>query len=92
MEAFTSARGEVSLIRDTRLRRYLTDIAHVDIYWYIGSRLHAAPLPLPALKEPLKGESIVQWRYHFNTGKINLLSVYLTVFFSYIYMRIKSLM
>ncbi|KAJ5111598.1 hypothetical protein N7532_002133 [Penicillium argentinense] len=49
------------------LHRYLTDVAHVDIYWFIGSRLHLAPSKLPALKAPLKGASMVPWRYHFNT-------------------------
>lgn len=50
------------------LHRYLTDVAHVDIYWYIGSRLDIAPAELPRLSAPLKGSSIVPWRYHFNTG------------------------
>lgn len=50
------------------LHRYLADVAHVDIYWYIGSRLHLAPSTLPKLEVPLKGSSIVPWRYHFNTG------------------------
>ncbi|KAL2010206.1 hypothetical protein VTN00DRAFT_6013 [Thermoascus crustaceus] len=49
------------------LHRYLTDVAHVDIYWYIGSRLHVAPAELPRLSAPLKGSSVVPWRYHFNT-------------------------
>ncbi|OCL14202.1 glycoside hydrolase family 89 protein [Glonium stellatum] len=49
------------------LHRYLTDIAHVDIYWFIGSRLHLAPSYLPRPKSPVLGSSIVPWRYHFNT-------------------------
>lgn len=53
-----------------RVRRYLTDVANVDIYWYVGSRLNTAPNPLPRLKEPIRGSSIVPWRYHFNTGKL----------------------
>lgn len=51
------------------LHRYLTDFAHVDIYWFIGSRLHLAPSDLPLLQVPLNGASTVPWRYHFNTGK-----------------------
>ncbi|ETN41888.1 uncharacterized protein HMPREF1541_03827 [Cyphellophora europaea CBS 101466] len=49
------------------LRRYLTEKANVDIYWYIGSRLQLAPTVLPNLSEPLTGSSVVPWRYHFNT-------------------------
>jgi alpha-N-acetylglucosaminidase len=51
-----------------RLHRYLADIAHVDIYWFIGSRLDLLTGPLPTLCEPLTGSSIVPYRYHFNTG------------------------
>ena len=51
-----------------RLHRYLSEVAHVDIYWFIGSRLHLAPAELPRLSAPLKGSSVVPWRYHFNTG------------------------
>ncbi|KAL3421437.1 hypothetical protein PVAG01_07882 [Phlyctema vagabunda] len=65
--------------RANRLRRYLSDVAHVDIYWYIGSRLHIAPLPLPALQRPIHGYSIVKWRYHFNTVTFS----YTTAFWSW---------
>ena len=51
------------------LHRYLTDVVHVDIYWYIGSQMHLAPVILPQPNSPLKGSSIVPWKYHFNTGK-----------------------
>ncbi|KAJ5887028.1 uncharacterized protein N7473_009702 [Penicillium subrubescens] len=51
-----------------RLHRYLADVAHVDIYWFIGSRLDQAPSKLPHLTKPLHGSSTVPWRYHFNTG------------------------
>ncbi|QKX57787.1 uncharacterized protein TRUGW13939_04907 [Talaromyces rugulosus] len=51
----------------TGLRRYLTEIAHVDIYWFVGSLLDKAPNPLPKLDTPLRGSSIVPWRYHLNT-------------------------
>lgn len=51
-----------------RLHLYLTDVAHVDIYWFIGSRLNQAPSKLPGLSRPLQGSSTVPWRYHFNTG------------------------
>ncbi|KAI9743082.1 MAG: hypothetical protein M1818_003377 [Claussenomyces sp. TS43310] len=49
------------------LHHYLTDVAHVDIYWYIGSRLLLTPPILPSLSEPLVGNSVVPFRYHFNT-------------------------
>ncbi|PYH97884.1 putative alpha-N-acetylglucosaminidase [Aspergillus ellipticus CBS 707.79] len=49
------------------LHRYLSDIVHVDIYWYIGSRLHLAPAVLPNISAPLTGSSLVPYRYHFNT-------------------------
>ncbi|KAJ5981184.1 hypothetical protein N7499_001803 [Penicillium canescens] len=49
------------------LHRYLTAVAHVDIYWYIGSRLDLAPAKLPQLASPISGSSTVPWRYHFNT-------------------------
>ncbi|KAF5868365.1 putative alpha-n- protein [Botrytis fragariae] len=49
------------------LRKYFTDILHVDIWWYIGSQLHLAPESFPTLNSTLKGSSIVPWRYHFNT-------------------------
>lgn len=52
-----------------RLHRYLTDTLHVDIFWYIGSRLDQGPSSLPPLDAPVSGASIVPWRYHFNTGK-----------------------
>ena len=51
------------------LHRYLTDAAHVDIFWYIGSQLDAGPSILPTLSVPMNGSSIVPWRYHFNTGE-----------------------
>ncbi|KAF7591021.1 hypothetical protein BBP40_002039 [Aspergillus hancockii] len=50
----------------TGLHRYLTDVVHVDIYWFVGSRLHTTPKVLPTLNSPLKGRSIVPWRYHLN--------------------------
>ncbi|KAL6251089.1 hypothetical protein RBB50_001297 [Rhinocladiella similis] len=47
------------------LRRYLTDVAHVDIYWFIGSQLDQVhELPCCTV---LNGSSVVPWRYHFNT-------------------------
>lgn len=51
-----------------RLREYLADALHVDIWWYIGSRLDLAPASLPPLEAPIKGSSVVPWRYYFNTG------------------------
>ena len=49
------------------LHKYLAEVAHVDIWWFIGSRLDQAPASLPELHEPLEGSSVVPWRYHFNT-------------------------
>ena len=49
------------------LRWYLTNYVHVDIYWFIGSRLHLAPQQLPQVNSTYHGSSIVPWRYHFNT-------------------------
>ncbi|KAK7227558.1 hypothetical protein V2G26_015561 [Clonostachys chloroleuca] len=49
------------------LHKYLSGSAHVDVWWFVGSQLDAAPSSLPALSAPLKGSSIVPWRYHFNT-------------------------
>ncbi|KAF2788918.1 glycoside hydrolase family 89 protein [Melanomma pulvis-pyrius CBS 109.77] len=51
----------------TGLRRYLTDVAHVDIHWFIGSRLDEAASPLPRPNSTISGKSIVPWRYYFNT-------------------------
>ncbi|KAK0609137.1 Alpha-N-acetylglucosaminidase [Lasiodiplodia hormozganensis] len=49
------------------LYRYLADVVEVDIYWFIGSRLHLAPAELPDVNGTLSGASTVPWRYHFNT-------------------------
>ncbi|KAJ5377133.1 uncharacterized protein N7496_004542 [Penicillium cataractarum] len=73
------------------LRQYLTEVAHVDIYWFIGSRLDQAPSKLPRLAKPLQGSSTVPWRYHFNTGSpahaifiVLILTIFhLSVTFSY---------
>lgn len=55
--------------------RYLSDVAHVDIWWYGGSQLDLAPKRLPELSVPLSGCSIVPYRYHFNTGESVCFSV-----------------
>ena len=52
-----------------RLHSYLTNVVHVDIWWYIGSRLDVAPVTMPCLSSPLMGTSVVPYRYHFNTGR-----------------------
>jgi alpha-N-acetylglucosaminidase len=49
------------------LRRYLSDEAHVDIYWFVGSRLDSAASTLPRTNGTITGQSIVPWRYFFNT-------------------------
>ncbi|KIJ26773.1 glycoside hydrolase family 89 protein [Sphaerobolus stellatus SS14] len=48
------------------LYTYLTQYGGVDISW-TGSNLHLIPSPLPQVGKSLKGESIVPYRYHFNT-------------------------
>lgn len=49
------------------LHRYTTDVLHLDVYWFVGSRLYLAPSPLPKFEGSLTGASVVPWRYHFNT-------------------------
>ncbi|CZS97027.1 related to alpha-N-acetylglucosaminidase [Rhynchosporium graminicola] len=61
------------------LRRYLKEVAHVDIYSHVGSRLHTAPLPLPVVREPIHGASTVKWRYYLNTVTFS----YTTAFWSW---------
>jgi alpha-N-acetylglucosaminidase len=51
----------------TGLRRYFTDVAHADIYWFVGNRLDAVASPLPKPNVTISGNSIVPWRYFFNT-------------------------
>ncbi|KAL5388189.1 hypothetical protein DPSP01_003178 [Paraphaeosphaeria sporulosa] len=51
----------------TGLRRYFVDIAHVDLYWFIGSRLDQISPTLPRPNSTITGASIVPWRYFFNT-------------------------
>jgi alpha-N-acetylglucosaminidase len=58
--------GNSPIALASALRWYLSTYAHVDIYWYIGSRLHLAPRDLPPVNETYYGQSIVPWRYHFN--------------------------
>lgn len=60
----------------SRLHRYLADVAHVDIYWFIGSRLDQINGRLPQVDETLTGSSVVPYRYHFNTGKFSSLNLY----------------
>ncbi|KIJ41515.1 glycoside hydrolase family 89 protein [Sphaerobolus stellatus SS14] len=48
------------------LYTYLTQYGGVDISW-TGSNLHLISSPLPQVGKSLKGESIVPYRYHFNT-------------------------
>ncbi|KAH9919962.1 alpha-N-acetylglucosaminidase [Epithele typhae] len=48
------------------LYTYLTQVGGTDIWW-TGSRLDNLPLVLPKVGKPIKGQSIVPYRYHFNT-------------------------
>ncbi|KAH7351012.1 putative alpha-N-acetylglucosaminidase [Rhexocercosporidium sp. MPI-PUGE-AT-0058] len=58
------------------LHRYLTDAVHVDIWWFIGSRLDTGPETLPILDVPMNGSSVVPWRYHFNTVTFSYTSAF----------------
>ncbi|KAF7561562.1 hypothetical protein G7046_g2577 [Stylonectria norvegica] len=49
------------------LHAYLANVAHVDIWWFVGNRLDQAPKVLPKLSTPLNGSSVVPYRYYFNT-------------------------
>lgn len=59
--------GNTAIALTSGLRWYLINYAHVDIYWFVGSRLHLAPQDLPPVNGTHHGSSIVPWRYHFNT-------------------------
>jgi len=59
--------GNSPIALTSGLRWYLTNVAHVDIFWFIGSRLHLAPYELPKMNSSYTGSSIIPWRYHFNT-------------------------
>lgn len=64
----------IDLLRIIRLHRYLADVAHVDLYWFIGSRLDQISAgQLPKVDGTLTGASVVPYRYHFNTGNHLLL-------------------
>ncbi|KAH8601973.1 putative alpha-N-acetylglucosaminidase [Bisporella sp. PMI_857] len=59
--------GNSPIALSSGLHRYLTDVVHVDVFWFIGSQLHHAPNLLPRPATVITGSSIVPWRYHFNT-------------------------
>lgn len=67
----TSPNGSIAITGNsvsalaTGLRKYFVDVAHVDLYWFIGSRLDQSTLPRP--NATIAGSSIVPWRYFFNT-------------------------
>jgi alpha-N-acetylglucosaminidase len=61
------------------VRRYFTHVAHTDIYWFIGSRLNETNPSLPRPNATITGQSIVPWRYFFNTVTFS----YTTPFFSW---------
>ncbi|KAH8687430.1 putative alpha-N-acetylglucosaminidase [Tricladium varicosporioides] len=69
--------GNTPIALASGLHRYLTDVVHVDIFWYIGSRLNVSS-SLPSLTTPLNGSSIVPWRYHFNTVTFSYTSPFWT--------------
>ncbi|KAJ5561889.1 hypothetical protein N7461_000650 [Penicillium sp. DV-2018c] len=74
-----SVRGTTLSALSSGLHHYLSEIAHVDIYWFIGSRLDVVPHKLPCLTSPIHGSSTVPWRYHFNTVTFS----YTTAFWSW---------
>jgi alpha-N-acetylglucosaminidase len=59
--------GSTASALSVGLRRYLHDEAHVDIYWFVGSQLDEAASSLPRTNGTITGQSIVPWRYFFNT-------------------------
>uniref|UniRef100_A0A093V078 Alpha-N-acetylglucosaminidase n=1 Tax=Talaromyces marneffei PM1 TaxID=1077442 RepID=A0A093V078_TALMA len=58
------------------LHRYLADVAHVDMWWFIGNRLDIAPEELPTIEQPITGSSVAQWRYHFNTVTFDYMAAF----------------
>ncbi|GMF74737.1 unnamed protein product [Aspergillus oryzae] len=64
----TQANGSIHVEGNSQSALAVGQIVHADIYWFVGSRLHTLPSSLPKLHVPLKGESIVTWRYHLNPG------------------------
>ncbi|KAJ5593927.1 uncharacterized protein N7459_000135 [Penicillium hispanicum] len=60
----------------TGVHRYLTDVAQVGIWWFIGSRLDQVPAELPAVPAPINSSSTVRWRYHFNTVTFSYTSAF----------------
>ncbi|KAJ5633385.1 hypothetical protein N7490_009724 [Penicillium lividum] len=69
-----SVQGNSLSALSSGLHRYLTDAAGVDMWWFIGNRLHVAPQQLPPLQQPIEGSSVVKWRYHFNTVTFSYLA------------------
>ncbi|KAF2636776.1 putative alpha-N-acetylglucosaminidase [Massarina eburnea CBS 473.64] len=69
----TGANGSIAITGNslsalaTGLRRYLTEVAHTDVYWFIDSRLDEITTTLPRPNATITGSSIVPWRYYFNT-------------------------
>nr|POE46831.1 alpha-n-acetylglucosaminidase [Quercus suber] len=70
--------GSSTIALASGLRDYLSNYAHVDIYWFIGSRLDLAPVHLPPVNGTYNGSSIVPWRYHFNTVTFSYTSAFWT--------------
>ncbi|GJJ08051.1 hypothetical protein Clacol_002258 [Clathrus columnatus] len=60
------------------LYTYLKDFGGVDIWW-TGSRLSQLASPLPKVGTPVKGSSIVDYRYYFNTVTFS----YTTAFYTF---------
>ncbi|TAQ86005.1 hypothetical protein B7494_g5668 [Chlorociboria aeruginascens] len=68
--------GNTPIALASGLHRYLTDVLHVDIWWFIGSQLAQIPDELPGLNARIEGQSIVPWRYHFNTVTFSYTSAF----------------
>ncbi|KAK1239757.1 hypothetical protein MKX07_001211 [Trichoderma sp. CBMAI-0711] len=60
------------------LHKYLSSEANADIWWFIGSQLDQAPKNLPKLKAPIKGSSVVPYRYYWNTVTTSYTSAFWT--------------
>ncbi|GJJ08043.1 hypothetical protein Clacol_002250 [Clathrus columnatus] len=60
------------------LYTYVKDFGGVDIWW-TGSRLSRLASPLPKVGTPVKGSSIVDYRYYFNTVTFS----YTTAFYNF---------
>ncbi|CAI6337202.1 unnamed protein product [Periconia digitata] len=76
-DAITIIGNSVSALT-TGLRRYMVDVVHTDLYWFLGSQNESEPILLRP-DTTINGSSIVPWRYYFNTVTFS----YTTAFWSW---------